>query len=56
MARDEQVAGKFRLSHRHGLVDFRTGRGLALLIVLLTMSTQAVRAAVANPVEALRYE
>jgi len=30
--------------------------GLALGIALLTVSTQAVRAALANPVEALRYE
>ncbi len=30
--------------------------GLALVIALLTVSTQAVRAALANPVEALRYE
>ncbi|MFQ5632674.1 MAG: ABC transporter permease, partial [bacterium] len=30
--------------------------GLALAIALLTVSTQAIRAALANPVEALRYE
>jgi putative ABC transport system permease protein len=30
--------------------------GLALLIAVLTVSWQAVRAAAANPVEALRYE
>ncbi|MFQ5606205.1 MAG: FtsX-like permease family protein, partial [bacterium] len=30
--------------------------GLALVIALLTVSTQAVRAALANPVESLRYE
>ncbi len=29
---------------------------LALVIALLTVSTQAVRAALANPVESLRYE
>jgi putative ABC transport system permease protein len=29
---------------------------LALLIALLTVSYQAIKAAVANPVEALRYE
>ncbi len=33
-----------------------TAGGLALLIALLTVSTQAIRAALANPVEALRYE
>ncbi|MGH7492123.1 MAG: ABC transporter permease [bacterium] len=30
--------------------------GLALVIALLTVSTQAIKAALANPVEALRYE
>lgn len=30
--------------------------GLALLIALLTVSTQAIKAALVNPVEALRYE
>ena len=30
--------------------------GLALVIALLTVSTQAIRAATANPVESLRYE
>jgi ABC-type antimicrobial peptide transport system permease subunit len=35
---------------------FALAGGLALLIALLTVSTQAIRAALANPVEALRYE
>lgn len=35
---------------------FLLASGLALLIALLTVGTQAMRAAVANPVEALRYE
>ncbi len=35
---------------------FALAGGLALVIALLTVSTQAVRAALANPVEALRYE
>ncbi len=35
---------------------FALAGGSALLIALLTVSTQAIRAAVANPVEALRYE
>jgi putative ABC transport system permease protein len=30
--------------------------GLALVIALLTVSYQAIRAATANPVESLRYE
>jgi len=35
---------------------FALAGGLALLIALLTVSTQAIRAALANPVEAMRYE
>lgn len=35
---------------------FALAGGLALLISLLTVSTQAIKAALANPVEALRYE
>jgi putative ABC transport system permease protein len=35
---------------------FALAGGLALLIALLTVSTQAIRAALANPVETLRYE
>ncbi len=35
---------------------FALAGGIALLIALLTVSTQAIRAALANPVEALRYE
>jgi putative ABC transport system permease protein len=35
---------------------FALAGGLALLIALLTVSTQAIKAALANPVEALRYE
>lgn len=35
---------------------FAFAGGLALLTTLLTVSTQAVRAALVNPVEALRYE
>lgn len=35
---------------------FLLGGGLALLIALLTVSTQAIRAALANPVDSLRYE
>ena len=35
---------------------FALAGGLALLIALLTVSTQAIRAALANPVESLRYE
>ncbi|NIW95626.1 MAG: hypothetical protein GWN20_22905, partial [Phycisphaerae bacterium] len=30
--------------------------GLALTIALLTVSFQAIRAALANPIESLRYE
>jgi len=35
---------------------FALAGGLALLIALLTVSTQAIKAALANPVEALRCE
>ncbi len=35
---------------------FALAGGLGLIIALLTVSTQAIRAALANPVEALRYE
>jgi putative ABC transport system permease protein len=35
---------------------FAIAGGLALLIAVLTVSTQAIRAALTNPVEALRYE
>jgi putative ABC transport system permease protein len=35
---------------------FALAGGLALLIALLTVSTQAIKAALANPVEALRHE
>ncbi|MFQ5865412.1 MAG: ABC transporter permease, partial [bacterium] len=35
---------------------FALAGGLALVIALVTVSTQAVRAALANPVESLRYE
>lgn len=35
---------------------FALAGGLALLIALLTVSTQAVRAAFADPVDSLRYE
>ena len=35
---------------------FALAGGLALVVALLTVSTQAIRAALTNPVEALRYE
>ncbi len=39
-----------------GWWTFALAGGAALLIALLTVSTQAIRAALANPAEALRYE
>ncbi|MFQ5753592.1 MAG: ABC transporter permease, partial [bacterium] len=39
-----------------GILTFIFAGGLALLIALFTVSFQAVKAAVANPVQALRYE
>ena len=35
---------------------FALAGGISFLIALLTVSTQAIKAALANPVEALRYE
>jgi putative ABC transport system permease protein len=35
---------------------FALAGGLALVIALATVSTQAIKAALANPVESLRYE
>lgn len=39
-----------------GWGTFALAGGIALLIALLTVSTQAIKAALSNPVEALRYE
>jgi putative ABC transport system permease protein len=39
-----------------GILVFASVAGLSLLIALLTVSWQAVRAAIANPVDSLRYE
>jgi putative ABC transport system permease protein len=39
-----------------GWLVFALAGGMALLIALLTVSAQAIKAALANPVEALRYE
>ncbi len=39
-----------------GWAVFALAGGLAVLIALLTVGTQAIKAALANPVEALRYE
>jgi len=39
-----------------GVLIFAAVAGLSLLIALLTVGGQAIRAAVANPVESLRYE
>jgi putative ABC transport system permease protein len=35
---------------------FAISGALALVVALITVSTQAIKAALANPVEALRYE
>ena len=39
-----------------GIGTFVLGGALALGIALLTVSSQAIKAALANPVDALRYE
>ncbi|MGH7496156.1 MAG: ABC transporter permease [bacterium] len=49
-------AGLVRTPALIGLVILALAGGLALLIALLTVSTQALKSALANPVEALRYE
>jgi putative ABC transport system permease protein len=38
------------------VATFALAMGLALIIALLTVSFQAVKAAVVNPVNALKYE
>ncbi len=39
-----------------GISPFLLGGGVALLIALLTVSAQALKASLSNPVQALRYE
>lgn len=39
-----------------GWMMFALGGGLALILTILTVGSQAIRAAVTNPVESLRYE
>jgi putative ABC transport system permease protein len=39
-----------------GVVTFILAGGAALAIALLTVSMQSIRAALANPIEAIRYE
>ncbi len=46
----------FAYRTKPGILIFIAVAGLSLLIALLTVSWQAVRAALANPVESLRYE
>jgi putative ABC transport system permease protein len=46
----------FAYRTKPGILIFVSVAGLSLLIALLTVSWQAVRAAVANPVDSLRYE
>jgi putative ABC transport system permease protein len=48
--------GNFAYRIDIGWGAFALSGGLALLIALLTVSTQAIKAALGNPVEALRYE
>ncbi|MFQ5631743.1 MAG: ABC transporter permease [bacterium] len=45
----------FAYSIEIGWWIFALAGGIAVLIALLTVSTQAIRAALANPVESLRY-
>ena len=55
------ITGRFWLANfayrsSPGVLVFLSVAGLSLIIALLTVSWQAVRAAVANPVDSLRYE
>lgn len=55
------IVGRFWLAnfaHRMspGVLIFASVAGLSLVIALLTVSWQAVKAAVANPMDLLRYE
>ncbi len=55
------IVGRFWLSNfpyriNPSLLTFLSVTGLSILAALLTVSWQAVRAAVANPVDSLRYE
>ena len=51
-----RVAAEIYLPHRHLLVDLHHCRIRAMLITLLTVSYQAIKAAIANPVRSLRTE
>jgi putative ABC transport system permease protein len=46
----------FAYRTKPGILIFVSVAGLSLLIALLTVSWQAIRAAIANPVDSLRYE
>jgi putative ABC transport system permease protein len=55
------LIGRFWLANfayrtKPGILIFISVAGLSLLIALLTVSWQAIRAAIANPVDSLRYE
>jgi putative ABC transport system permease protein len=55
------IIGRFWLANfayrtSPGILVFMSVAGLSILVALLTVSWQAVRAAVANPVDSLRYE
>jgi putative ABC transport system permease protein len=55
------IVGRFWLANfayrtSPGILIFASVAGLSLLVALLTVSWQAVRAAIANPVDSLRYE
>jgi putative ABC transport system permease protein len=55
------IVGRFWLANfayrtTPGILIFASVAGLSLLVALLTVSWQAVRAAIANPVDSLRYE
>jgi putative ABC transport system permease protein len=46
----------YRININSQLFTFILAAALALVIALLTVSTQAIKAAMTNPVDSLRYE
>ena len=56
MVGNEYMAKGFCLQGQYGLVDVYPGGCICVLIALATISFQAIKAAIANPVKSLRTE
>jgi hypothetical protein len=52
----EQVAAELCLPDQFEYLDFHSFRSGSIAIALLTVSFQTIKAATANPVDALKYE